>query len=117
VRLRISALGIASAVLAASGAVAQTIAAPPVSKAAPAAAESKLARAVFARQQSWTKAPGDAQLPTALSDKLGSDNVVGAVGYLCGLGDHGAGPDAHGVRTSEDREDTFLGAQLKLSFR
>jgi hypothetical protein len=104
-------------VLLANDAVAQKVAAPPVVKPAATAAKNKLAQAVFAHQLSWTKGLGDAQLPTALSDKLGSDNVTGAVGYLCGLGGHGAGPDSHGVRTSQDREDTFLGAQLKLFFR
>ena len=78
----------------------------------------KLSRALFARPEAWTRAPGDAQLPTAVDRRFASDRVVGSVGYLCGLDSHAFGDaESRGPASGFDREDTFLGAKLSYAFK
>jgi hypothetical protein len=75
-------------------------------------ADPRLSLATPYAQRATDATPGMPK--TAIDHRFASEDLVGAVGYLCGLQ---SGPNEGGPASAFDPEGTFLGGQLKLAFR
>lgn len=63
---------------------------------------------------------GPARIPgvarTSVDRRLASDDVIGSLGFLCGL-EPGAGKDGGAAARGYDPSGRFVGAKLRLAFR